>query len=376
MSDQTSTCSVRTAVRVGMRHGSSRTFPVVERDSSARWASAASARGNVAPTRTSSVAGAHGVEQLARAPVELVAGGDVVVERGAGQEERAGRVEALRVDRGDRTGRAAEQDERPAAAQRGQRRVERVLADGVEDGVHASAVGQRPHLGRQVAGQVVELAVPDHVGGARLARQALLLGAAHGRDDPGTPLRRELREQQADAPGGRVHEHVVPGLDGERRGHEVVRGEALEGERGGDLVGDAVGDQQRLRLPDAHQLGVGAGCRRPGDPVTDGDLADVGADRDDRPGALRAHDVRERHRVDAGPAVGVDEVDPGGGDADEDLVGGGLGVGELGELEDVGTAGGGGSDGAHGSANAADGHGTFPGSVVRIFVQPCVCSCT
>ena len=119
------------------------------------------------------------------------------------------------------------------------------------------------------------------------------------------------------------------------------------------------------------QLGVGAGCRRPGDPVADGDLADVGADGDDRPGALRAHDVRERHRVHAGPAVRVDEVDPGGGDADEDLVGGGLGVGELGELEDVGTACGGGSDGAHGSANAPTRDDHSPDS--RSYLRAALC---
>ena len=122
----------------------------------------------------------------------------------------------------------------------------------------------------------------------------------------------------------------------------------------------------------AHQLGVGAGCRRPRDPVADGDLADVGADGDDRPGALRAHDVRERHRVHAGPAVRVDEVDPGGGDADEDLVGGGLGVGELGELEDVGTAGGGGSDGAHGSTNTAERARAFP-EIARSYLRAALC---
>ena len=64
------------------------------------------------------LAGSHGVEQLARTPGELVTGGDVVVQRGAGQEERAARVEALGVDRRHRTGGAAEQDEHPASLRR------------------------------------------------------------------------------------------------------------------------------------------------------------------------------------------------------------------------------------------------------------------
>ena len=113
------------------------------------------------------------------------------------------------------------------------------------------------------------------------------------------------------------------------------------------------GTTQRLRLPDRHQLGVRAGRRRPRDAVADGDLGDVGADRDDLARALGSHDVRERHRVRAGAAVGVDEVDARGGDADEDLVGGRLGVGEVDELEDVGTARGGGLDSAHVGGNAS-----------------------
>jgi hypothetical protein len=127
----------------------------------------------------------------------------VVEERGAGEVERAARVEPLRVDRRHRPARRAEEHEHAAAAQGIHAGVERRLADPVVGHRHADAAGEVAHPLGQVGG------VAQHLGGARGPGQLLLLGGGHGGDHARAAPGGQLGEQQPDATRRGVHEHVV-----------------------------------------------------------------------------------------------------------------------------------------------------------------------
>ncbi|BDZ43794.1 hypothetical protein GCM10025865_30930 [Paraoerskovia sediminicola] len=147
-------------------------------------------------------------------------------------------------------------------------------------------------------------------------------------------------------------------LHGEGGVDEVVRGEPLEDHGGSAVERDAVGHTEQLVGVHDHELGVRAGGLHPDHAVARGPDRSLARrivarrasrlsyrstvrarpDLHDGAAAVRPHDVGERHRVRAGAAVGVDEVHPGCGDADQDLAGTGDRVGEVGELEDVGAA--------------------------------------
>src|SRR5215204_408097 len=77
-------------------------------------------------------AGAHVVEELPGQGRALRGVGDVVGQRGAGDEERALDGQLHGVDRRDRAGRRPEADEQAAPTERVQRRGERRRADAVE----------------------------------------------------------------------------------------------------------------------------------------------------------------------------------------------------------------------------------------------------
>src|SRR5882757_7414901 len=63
--------------------------------------------------------------------------------------------------------------------------------------------------------------------------------------------------------------------------------------------------------------------------IADREVGDVGPDPLDDPGALAARIERQRHLVDAGALVGLDEVDPGRRNIDQQLTRAGLQVGPV-----------------------------------------------
>jgi hypothetical protein len=256
-----------------------------------------------------------GAEHLPGTPLELVPLGDVVRQRGTGEEQRAAGVQPLDVERRDLPAGRAEEHHRPARAQARQRGVEGVLADSVVDDVRARLAGGLA----QRCGQVVRAAVVDHRVGAAGAHRLALLRPAGGADDPGTPGLEQLDEELADPTGRGVDD----GDGALRRGigarDEVVRGETLQ--RGGrsDVIGHSVGHQDEAGGSDGRVPGAGAGHHRPGDPVPDRDGVDPVAHGDDMTRALAAQDERGLTRVDALAQVDVDEVDPHGRHLDEGL---------------------------------------------------------
>ena len=106
-----------------------------------------------------------------------------------------------------------------------------------------------------------------------------LVGGAGRRDDPTTSGRDELDEQLADTPGRRVDEGAGAGADRIRVGDEVVSRHALEDRGGGRLAAHAVGHGHQGRGGDHGGGRRAPQLHRPGDPVADGDVAHVGADR-------------------------------------------------------------------------------------------------
>ncbi len=92
----------------------------------------------------------------------------------------------------------------------------------------------------------------------------------------------------------------------------------------------------------AYDPGGAAGI---GHPVAGLDDRDAGADRLDDPGRLAPQPARQGERVQPGPVVGVDEVDPDGGVPDPGLALAGLADLDVLPAQDFGAAGLGDADG-------------------------------
>ena len=143
-------------------------------------------------------------------------------------------LSTLRIERRHRAARLPEQHQHAARRQAIQALVERRLADRIVDDLNALAAGDPLDLFLEVLARV------EHdVVGARLARELRLLVGRHRRDDARAAQLRDLREQQADAAGARVHEARVAGLQRIGGAGEVVRGHALEHHRRALLRRDA-----------------------------------------------------------------------------------------------------------------------------------------
>src|SRR5262249_26516768 len=105
-------------------------------------------------------------QELVRALEELGARDDVVVEARAGQEQRALRVENLRIERANRPARLAVERHHAARRQAVESLVERRLTDRVIDDLQPLAVREALHLGLEIL-----LRVKNHVRGSSLARE-------------------------------------------------------------------------------------------------------------------------------------------------------------------------------------------------------------
>jgi hypothetical protein len=140
----------------------------------------------------------------------------------------------------------------------------------------------------------------------------------HGR----AAQRRHLRDQQARATRGGMHERGIAGLDGVGAVRQIVRGEtlehngsrSLEADRGRQLHEPARRHDRVVRIrPEHHRIRHA---------VADGDLGDTGADVRHGARSLRAQRERQRQRhVTPRAVLNIDEVDAGGRDLDERFAG-------------------------------------------------------
>ena len=77
----------------------------------------------------------------------------------------------------------------------------------------------------------------------------------------------QLDQQEPDAAGAGVEQHGVAGLDLERGIDQVVGGHALQRQRGGGEIVQAVGNGERLVLIDEGVAGVAVDALGRGHPV-------------------------------------------------------------------------------------------------------------
>src|SRR5690348_9878676 len=96
----------------------------------------------------------HPAEQFARATYELVAGGDVVVERRSGEVERSLAIQHLWIERRHWPTRLPEEGEQSTTAQAVQRSLERRASHRIVHDGHADVVGDALHVGDEIARRV------------------------------------------------------------------------------------------------------------------------------------------------------------------------------------------------------------------------------
>jgi len=135
-----------------------------------------------------------------------------------------------------------------------------------------------------------------------------------------------------------MDQDVVAGLDPERGIDQVVRGHALQRQRGGREIVQAVRHGERLVLVDEGELRVAVDALRRGDPVAGGEAGHAFPDFLHGPGGLRTGGEGELHLVDAAALVRVNEVHARGGDLDQQLTGAGNRSCPLCQFQYVGAA--------------------------------------
>src|SRR5690606_14405070 len=269
-------------------------------------------------------------EEGPRTFLEFVPGVDVVEEARAGGVEGAAGGEFLDAETLDRTGRLPETDEDAPATETGQRATPGVAADAVVDGMDAGAVGEAADLLDEVGAAVV-----DDMGVAMVAGEGDLLRAAGGADGGCPDMRKPLAEKEADAACRRMNEDGHAGFDPEGGMDEIMGGHPLEGDGGGNLVGDAVGDAHEAVGGKEAPRRVGAVGDGVGDAVAGGDDLDPVAHCLDHAGGFGAEDrvALDRPGVLADAMVDVEEVEADRGVADEGLAGAGRAEGDRGPAE-------------------------------------------
>ena len=189
----------------------------------------------------------------------------------------------------------------------GQRReilLRSVLTEPIEDDVGATAAARLPRLRCEgiASGH-------DRMLAAVGPRELGLGFARHGANDAGAKRLGPLAEEQPDAPGRRVHQDGVAGLDTVRAMQKVFGGHTLQHERGCSFLAHVVREQNEpVRRQGAHghvRAGRRTGVRDPVAGSESGSLAfedDAGRFHADRGGGLD-------HPVESLANVDVDVVD-------------------------------------------------------------------
>ncbi len=155
------------------------------------------------------------------------------------------------------------------------------------------------------------------------------------------PTRLEpLAGDQPDSTSGGVEQDRLARLDRVGPADQVLGGHPLEHGGGRRPVRHAVRDRDQDAGRQQPRLGVRPGrAAGVGDPVARTDDGHARADRLDDPGRFAPQPARQRDRVQPGPVVGVDEVDPDGGVPDPGLSLAGLADLDVLPAHDFGPAG-------------------------------------
>src|SRR5437867_729441 len=263
----------------------------------------------------------HPLQHLARSIEQLLASRGVVAEVRAGEIERSPGTEHLRIERWDGSARRAEQDQRPAAGERSEALLERGAAHRIVDHVHTHAIGETPRLRLEVL-----LTIEDHVVRAGSAGELGLVGRRAGSDHPGTSALRDLTQQQSHSACRGVHQAYVARVERKRRRRQVVGGDALEHEGGGQAIVHAIRHPHRAIGRHGGNLGVGSLRPGPHDALAARELGHARPGLLDGPGSFLAENRGERQRIEPAALIGVDEVHARCRDAHAHLPGGSGGI--------------------------------------------------
>lgn len=204
------------------------------------------------------------------------------------------------------------------------------------------------HLGSHIIRRL------DSVIRTKLLRKRQLLIRTRRRNNLGANRMQHLHKQRAAASSSRMHKRPLARLDIGSLADKRPRRQALEIAGGSHLGGDAVGDRDDIAGIDGSVLGIRAALHVDG-LGADGELGGRGArGGNDFAGGFAAQAQRELRRlVQAAAEVCIDEVDAGKLVADEDLVVGECGHGDVLVLEDFDAAVFGDLDGLHGSGEGS-----------------------
>ena len=132
---------------------------------------------------------------------------------------------------------------------------------------------------------------------------------------------------------------VSPFFSGNVDRVKIVRGHALQHERGGCSGIDAIGHPDQLGCGNNCVLGVGSRGHGPGDTIAGLPFDDTFAYSFDDAGAFHSRREGKRHFVEARPVIDVDEVDAGCFELYQDVFFPGFGVRRFVNAELFGTAG-------------------------------------
>ncbi len=170
----------------------------------------------------------HACEDALRPLREILARRDVMYDRWARREQRTLGIEHLEIEWRHGAARSAEEDEISTRPQHVEALLPRRLADRIVHDAHACAARYLTRFYREIIAVVAN----DMIGAGAFGELGFRI-CRDGRDDRCALRLGELREQQTDAAGARMDERRFTRCKRIGAIDEIVRGHALEHERGG-----------------------------------------------------------------------------------------------------------------------------------------------
>ena len=210
------------------RHGTRMVEPVVCRDSSARCAFAASARGNVWFTVMRTAPPATMSNSALRRSLQVRPVRGIRHQRRPGDVERPLRAQNPDVERIDLSRRLTEAHEHPPGTKAVEAARERVAPNRIVDDRNPGAVRQLP----DPIGEILPR-IDDRVIAAVRPSELRLLVAAHGADDRRSEMPGPLACDQAHAARGGMEQDGLAGSHRVRPAQQVLDGHALQHHRRG-----------------------------------------------------------------------------------------------------------------------------------------------
>lgn len=258
----------------------------------------------------------HPVEQLLGVAEQRGLVRSMVHHRGIGDEDAF--WDLRKVNRRDRPARRPKGDERSVRREARDRVFIGHLPDGIEHGIHASALGKGQDL-------VPKVAIPadQHMSRPGLLRRRDLVVARYPSNDGSSAHHDDLGQQSPDAARGRVYQTDLTYLDRKAARREVVCRQPLHEQPSRDVVFDVVRNRYKAARWDENRIGIASPMEIPGDPISGTKTLDLGTNGIDDTHALYARrgDRGAFRGVRVRAGADVHEIDSGIADLDTNLLG-------------------------------------------------------